>query len=147
MEKKFENAVWWEVKNYSGFSFNPMWIYEVLYDKNSEKRTPTIDSILLRDIFADFLQALKPFGNGFFKSESFQSMLIQTNGNSLIVLNEKFIEVIKDFETTYQETDPYYAYAYATLIVSIILATPRYFEDAVLYKFVHFCRKNFILNI
>lgn len=147
MERKFENSVLSELRNYRGYSFNPMWVYEVLYDINSEKRTPTIEGILLRDAFAEFLQALKPFGNGFYKSEAFQNMFLQGENENLNVLKEKFIAVVKDFKESYNEADPYYSYTYAVLILSIILATPGYFENAVLYEFVHFCRKNYILNI
>ncbi len=149
MEKDFNYSVLLGLKTYTGFIFNPLRLYEIFYDENSERRTVTIDTILATPVFADFVKKAKPLGNGFFQANAFKHIyqLDFDQKRILVLLKELFIAIVEDFEKSYNENDPYYSYVYATLILSIILAMPAYFEDALIFKFVHFCRRNFILHI
>lgn len=147
MEKSFENSVFIELKNYKGFVFNPMRIYEILYDENSEKRTVTIENILSQEEFSVFANSLKIYGNGFFKSEAFKSKMLLLDDGNLVELGELFLGVINNFKRTFSKDDAYYSYVYATLLISVILATPGYFPDAIIYELLYFCRSNHILNI
>ncbi len=145
---KFSDSILFEIKNYKGFIFNPIRIFDILYNKKSEDRTPILEDIICRIAFSDFANNLHTFRNGG-SFEAFTDVYLLKNSRSkdLSELCEYFASVIDDFEDTYDEDDPYYAYCYAVLLVSIIVSTTGYFPDALLYKFVHFCRKNAILKI
>lgn len=148
MEKSFENSVFIELKNYKGFVFNPLRIFDVLYNEKSEDRTPILEDIVKNEVFSVFAEKLKTFRNGSM-FESFESLSTVKFGRraDLQELCEYFAAVVDDFIASYDEDNPYFTYCYAFLLVSIILATPGYFPDVLLYKFVHFCRRNSILKI
>ena len=145
---KFENSIFFEIRNYKGFVFNPMRIFNVLYDESSENRTPVIEDIIQREAFLAFTDKLHTFrSGGAFESFTEISFVKNSRSKDLLELSEYFAAVVDDFKSTYDEEDPYYSYSYAVLLISIITATGGYFPDSLLYKFVHFCRKNSILKI
>lgn len=148
MKRCFENSVLFELRNYKGFIFNPMQLYDLLYNENSEYRTDYLLNIIPREDFLVFAKKLKSFGNGNFL-EAFENIAIVKDRRSqdLKDLGTLFAAIIDDFKRVYSEPIDYYSYCYAVLIISIIMATPGYFSDVLLYNFMYFCRKNAILNI
>lgn len=148
MERNFSTSVWFELKNYHGFVFNPMQIFDVLYNNESEWRTQIIRVIIARKDFSAFANQLRNFGNrNLF--ESFESIYLieSVKRKDLSELCKLFDAVIDDFKISYSEERAYSSYCYAVLIISIIRATPGYFPDELLFKFLHACRKNAILKI
>lgn len=145
---KFSDSVFFGIRDYKGFVFNPMRVFNLLYDEQSEDRTPLLEEIMQREVFIPFAKKLQTFGNGKL-FEAFESFTAVEYGRSkdLQDLCEYFAAVVEDFVASYDADDPYYSYCYAVLLISIILATAGYFPDALLYKFVHTCRKNAILKI
>lgn len=75
MERNFSTSVWFELKNYHGFVFNPMQIFDVLYNDESEGRTKSITEIISRKDFSAFASKLQSFGNGDLL-ESFESIYL-----------------------------------------------------------------------
>ena len=144
----FSNSIFFEIKSYKFFVFNPIRVFDILYNDNSEDRTPIFEEIVQREVFSTFAKKLQTFGNGKL-FEAFESFTAVEYGRSkdLQDLCEYFAAVVEDFVASYDADDPYYSYCYAVLLISIILATAGYFPDALLYKFVHTCRKNAILKI
>ena len=149
MERKFENSVLFELRNYKGFIFNPMRLYEIFYDKKSEKRIKSIENVLMDIYMIFFVNCAKDFGNGFYKTDAFKSVyyLNADLQKKLPELQDCFKNVINEFIKKYDENKPYESYVYATVVVSIILAMPGYFNEITIFDFVHFCRKNALLNI
>lgn len=145
---KFENSIFFEIKSYKGFIFNPIRVFNVLYDEESEDRTSILDDIIQREAFSTFSQKLYTFrSGGAFESFTEISFVKNSKSKDLSELCEYLASVIDDFKETYDEDDPYYTYCYAVLLISIVVSTAGYFPDALLYKFVHFCCKNAILKI
>lgn len=145
MEKNFSNSVFFELKSYQGFVLDPVQINEVLFDKKSSQRTEIAKSVLMNGAMRNFIREAKIF----IKGNTFVNIL-QLNieqENNLKTLKNCFNKVLEDFETTYEKYGKYYSYVYATLILSILLAMPGYIAETILYEFMYFCRKNFILNI
>lgn len=141
-------SVLYEFSNYQGYVFDPILIFDVLYNENSEYRTAIIEDIIKNEIFSAFIEKLKTFRNERL-FEAFESLSIVKYGRrkDLSELCEHFAAVVDNFKSTYDQEDPYYSYNYAVLLISIIRATAGYFPDALLYKFMHFCRRNSILKI
>ena len=148
MERNFSTSVWFKLKNYHGFVFNPMQIFDVLYNDESEGRTKSITEIISRKDFSAFASKLQSFGNGDL-FESFESIYLieSVKRKDLSELCKLFDAVIDDFKISYSEERAYSSYSYAILIISIIRATSGYFPDELLFKFLHACRKNAILKI
>lgn len=148
MERKFENSVLFELRNYKGFIFNPIQIFDVLYNEKSQYKTKAIENIIKMKAFSAFAKKLQTFGNGTLY-ESFENIaLVELDREQdLSELRELFAAAVDDFKMTYFKQEAYSSYCYAVLIVSIARATEGYFSDSLLYRFVHFCRKNAILNI
>lgn len=145
---KFENAVYYEIRNCQSYVFNSMQILDVLYNKNSENRTPLLEEIMQRKAFSIFADKLQIFRNGGVL-EPFADIYFVKNSRreDLQKLSEYFTAVIDDFTETYVKVAPYNSYCYAVLLVSIIKVTIGYFPDAIIYEFLYFCRSNHILNI
>ena len=145
---KFSNAVYYEIRNCQSYVFNSMQIFDVLYNKNSENRTPILEDIMQREAFSVFANKLQIFRNGGVL-EPFADIYFIKNSRSkdLSELCEYFASVIDDFKETYDDDDPYYSYSYAVLLVSIVKVTVGYFPPALLFNFMHFCRRNSILKI
>ena len=145
---KFSDSIFFEIRNYKGFVFNPMRVFNVLYDEQSEDRTPILEEIMQREVFIPFANKLQAFGSRkTFESFADMYFIKSSNHEDLQELSELFAAVVDDFIASYEEDDAYYSYCYAVLLVSIIVSTAGYFPEALLYKFVHFCRKNAILKI
>ena len=51
---KFSDSIFFEIRNYKGFVFNPMRVFNVLYDEQSEDRTPILEEIMQREVFITF---------------------------------------------------------------------------------------------
>ena len=149
MERNFENSVFLELRSYKGFIFNPMRLYEIFYDEKSERRTVAIENILTKASIYFFVEQAKDFGNGFYKTDAFKSVYYLNSDlqDKLLKLQNCFKNVINELSASYNENNPYESYVYATVVVSIILAMPEYFDEETIFKFVHFCRKNAILKI
>lgn len=149
MERNFENSVFLELRNYKGFSFNPMRLYEIFYDEKSEKRTKAIMNVLLSAQMFEFIEKAKNFAKGPFQSDAFISYYYLDKGLESCVpeIQKLFDNVVKELISKHNEDNPYYSYAYATVIISILFAMPGYFTEESIFKFVYFCRNKHILNI
>ena len=149
MERNFENSVFLELRNYKGFIFNPMRLYEIFYDEKSERRTVAIMKVLVSPQMFSFIRKLKTFVKGPFQSDSFISYYCLDKGLESCVpeIQKTFDGVVKELIKKHSENSPYYSYVYATVIVSVILAMPGYFTEETIYDFIYFCRNKHILNI